>query len=161
MLMLLFYINNECYALPSQQVVEVLPLVTLKTLPHAPEYFAGVFNYRGQIVPVLDLCQLMRGKPCCEHLSSRIILVNYSGRDVNSSVLSKTATSAPSVIGLIAERVVETLHKSSLEFVDPNVEIDAAPYLGKIILGEQGMIQCLRIENLLSEAEQVYLLPAN
>lgn len=155
MLMLLFYINNQRYALASQQVVEVLPLVTLKTLPHTPEYFAGVFNYRGRIVPVIDLCQLMGGKACCEHLSSRIILVNYSGGDTAKS------SSAPSIIlGLMAEGVVETLHKSNIQLVDTNLQIGAAPYLGKIILEEQGMIQCLQIEHLLSEAEQVYLLSA-
>jgi chemotaxis-related protein WspB len=161
MLMLLFYINNQRYALPSQQVVEVLPLVNLKTLPHAPDYLAGVFNYRGQIVPVLDLSQLMQGKPCCEHLSSRIILVNYWGGDTaKSSVLSTTTTPATFVIGLIAERVVETFHKSDLQLIDANVQIGASPYLGKIILDEQGMIQCLQIEHLLSETEEVYLLPA-
>lgn len=159
MLMLLFYINNQRYALPSQQVVEVLPLINLKTLPHAPDYLAGVFNYRGQIVPVLDLSQLMGGKPCCEHLSSRIILVNYGGGDrAKSSVLSTTP--ATSVIGLIAERVVETLHKSDVQLIDANVQIGASPYLGKILLDEQGMIQCLQIEHLLSETEQVYLLSA-
>jgi chemotaxis-related protein WspB len=151
MLLLLFYINNQRYALASQQIVEVLPLVNLNTLPHAPEYFAGVFNYRGQVVPVLDLCQLMRGKPCTQHLSSRIILVNYWGENTVKSP----------VVGLMAERVVETLHKSDAQLVDTNVQIGAAPYLGKMILDEQGMIQCLRIECLLSEAEQVYLLPAN
>ncbi|MBD2448284.1 purine-binding chemotaxis protein CheW [Nostoc sp. FACHB-152] len=151
MLLLLFYINNQRYALASQQVIEVLPLVSLNILPHAPDYFAGVFNYRGQVVPVLDLCQLMSGKPCSQHLSSRIILVNYWGGDVAKS----------SVVGLMAERVVETLHKSNTELVDTNVQIGAAPYLGKMILDEQGMIQCLRIEYLLSESEQVYLLPAN
>jgi chemotaxis-related protein WspB len=150
MLMLLLYINNQRYALASQQVIEVLPLVTLTTLPHTPEYFAGVFNYRGQVVPVLDLCQLMHGKSCSQNLSSRIILVNYEG-DVTTS----------SVVGLMAERVVETLHKSDLKLVDANVQIGAAPYLGKMILDEQGMIQCLQIEYLLSECQQVFLLPTN
>ncbi|BAY36909.1 CheW protein [Nostoc sp. NIES-2111] len=150
MLILPLYINNQRYALASQQVIEVLPLVTLTTLPHTPEYFAGVFNYRGRVVPVLDLCQLMHGKHCSQNLSSRIILVNYGG-DVATS----------SVVGLMAERVVETLHKSDLKLVDANVQIGAAPYLGKMILDEQGMIQCLQIEHLLSECEQVFLLPTN
>ncbi|HEY9801596.1 MAG TPA: chemotaxis protein CheW [Leptolyngbyaceae cyanobacterium] len=151
MLMLLFYINNQRYALASQQVVEVLPLVSLNSLPHAPEYFSGVFNYRGQVIPVLDLCQLMHGKPCSQYLSSRIILVNYWGGETANS----------SIVGLMTERVVETLHKSDSQLVDANVQIGAAPYLGKIILDEQGMIQCLRIEYLLSECEQVFLLPAS
>lgn len=160
--MLLFYVNNQRYALASQQVVEVLPLITLNTLPQAPEYFGGVFNYRGLVVPVLDLCRLMSGKPCAQHLSSRIILVNYGvGEVAKSSVLSKTATSAPFVVGLMAERVVETLHKLDIHLVDTNVQIGSAPYLGKMILDEQGMIQCLQIEYLVSEAEQVYFLPTS
>ncbi len=157
MLMLLFYINNERYAIPSQQVVEVIPLVTLTTLSHTPEYLVGVFNYRGCVVPVMDLCQFLAGKPCCEHLSTRIILVNCW--------LSKGSDAAkphsPHLIGLIAERVVETLHTSEDDFVDVNIQIGTVPYLGKMILDEQGMIQCLQIEHLLLEAEQVYLLPAS
>ncbi|WP_017740393.1 chemotaxis protein CheW [Scytonema hofmannii] len=62
MLFLLLTIDNQLYAIASQQVVEVLPLVILKTLPHTPKYVAGVFNYRGRIVSVLDLCQLMRDR---------------------------------------------------------------------------------------------------
>ncbi len=152
MLMLLLNIGNERYAIESRQVVEVIPLVLLKTLPHQPEYIAGVFNYRGRIVPVIDLCQLMRGKPSREYLSTRIVLVNYWGG--NNRELK-----APYILGLMTEQVVETLQKSESEFVDPNIQIDTASYLGKIIVDEQGMIQCLRVEYLFSEAQQVNLLP--
>ncbi|PHM10728.1 chemotaxis protein CheW [Nostoc sp. 'Peltigera malacea cyanobiont' DB3992] len=152
MLMLLLNIGNERYAIESRQVVEVIPLVVLKSLPHQPEHIAGVFNYRGRIVPVIDLCQLMRGKPSSEYLSTRIVLVNYWGS--NNAELK-----APYILGLMTEQVVETLHKSESEFVDPNIQIDTAPYLGKMIVDDQGMIQCLRIEYLLSEAQQVNLLP--
>ncbi len=154
MLFLLLNIDNRRYALESQQVVEVLPLVVLDTLPHTPEYIAGVFNYRGRIVPVLDLCQLMRGKPCCEHLSTRIILINYNNDEGDNS--SESATSH--VFGLMAERVVETLHKSDTELIDPNIQIDAAPYLGKMILNDQDTIQCIDLNYLFSEVEKVQFL---
>ncbi|MEH2136022.1 chemotaxis protein CheW [Nostoc sp.] len=151
MLMLLLSIGNERYAIESRQVVEVIPFVLLKTLPHQPEYIAGVFNYRGRIVPVIDLCRLMRSKPSSEYLSTRIVLVNYWGNN--------TELKAPYILGLITEQIVETLHKSEVEFVDSNIQIDTAPYLGNMIVDDQGMIQCLRIEYLLSEAQQVNLLP--
>ncbi|MDF5706178.1 MAG: chemotaxis protein CheW [Nostoc sp. S4] len=146
--MLLFNVGNERYAIASQEVVEVVPLVLLKSLPHKPEYIAGVFNYRGRITPVIDLCQLMGGEPCSHNLSTRIILVNHCG-----------SNNIKYILGLIAQQVVETLHKSESEFVDSNIQIDAAPYLGKIILDDKGMIQCIRIKYLLSEAEQVNILP--
>ncbi|MBD2610982.1 MAG: chemotaxis protein CheW [Nostoc sp. ZfuVER08] len=151
MLLLILSINNERYAIESRQVVEVIPLVILKSLPHKPEYIAGVFNYRGRIVPVIDLSELMAGKPSCENFSTRIVLVKYWGKN-------STEVGEPYILGLMAEQIVETLQKSESEFVDSNIQIDAAPYLGKMIVDTQGMIQCLRIENLLSETQQVNLL---
>lgn len=97
---------------------------------------------------MLDLRQLMHDKPCCEHLSTRIVLINYCLSDRNA--ISKSQT--PHLVGLMAEGVVETLQTSDVEMVDANIEVDAAPYLGKIILDAQGMIQCIRTEHLLSEA---------
>jgi len=93
----------------------------------------------------------MAGKPSCENFSTRIVLVKYWGKN-------STEVGEPYILGLMAEQIVETLQKSESEFVDSNIQIDAAPYLGKMIVDTQGMIQCLRIENLLSETQQVNLL---
>ncbi|MBD2496105.1 chemotaxis protein CheW [Nostoc sp. FACHB-280] len=146
MLMLLFKIGNERYAIASQEIVEVIPLLVLKNLPHTPEYLAGVFSYRGHVVPVIDLCQLMRGKTCGNNLSTRIILVNYC-RDNHTQ----------HILGLMAEQVVETLHLSTNKFVDSHLPIEAASYLGKMTVDERGIIYCLDIKYLLSETEQINL----
>lgn len=44
MLMLLFHVESDLYALDSRQVVEVIPRVLLRKVPYAPEYVAGLFN---------------------------------------------------------------------------------------------------------------------
>lgn len=155
MLFLLLNFENERYALESQQVVEILPLVVLKPVPHAPEYVAGIFNYRGQIVTVIDMCYMIQKKRCQDYLSTRIVLVNYWG---NNGV-GASEPQAPYLLGLMAERVVEMLQASDAELVDVNMQVGAAPYLGKMILNDRSMIQCIRIEHLLSEASQAYLLP--
>lgn len=152
MLMLLFYINNERYALACEQVIEILPLVTLKPLHQTPNYLAGVFNYQGNIVPVIDLSQFITGKNCVEHMSTRIILINY-WESQDSSTLE--TTQKPKLIGLLAERVVETLHKSADQFVDLNIQIGQISFLGKMLTDEQGMIQFLPINDLLSAAEKI------
>ena len=59
----------------------------------------------------------------------------------------------------MAERVTETFKKPKTEFVDPGIRVDTAPYLGEIITDEKGMIQFVRVEYLLPEAQQTYLLP--
>lgn len=148
MLMLLFYVGDERYVLESKLVVEVIPLVGLKKLHNAPDYVAGLFKYRSNIVPAIDLCQLMQGTACRSVLSSRIVLVNYIRGD-----------RTPQLLGLMAERVTQTLTKTEADLVDPGITLNAAPYLGKIITDEQGMIQCIRVEHLLPGSQEAYLLP--
>ncbi|HLO88975.1 MAG TPA: chemotaxis protein CheW [Nostocaceae cyanobacterium] len=157
MLMLLLCINHERYALPCEHVVEVLPLVSLKPLPQTPEYLVGVFKYQGSIVPVIDLCQFISGQSCHEQMSTRIILIKYW--DSQLPTTPEAQQSQYKYIGLLAERVLETFHKSSSEFIDVDIQIGKLSYLGKMIVDEQGMIQYLPVEKLLSEAEKIHLLP--
>lgn len=141
MLMVLFQLGADRYAISCSCVVEIVPLVSLKTVPHAPPYVAGVFNFRSMVVPVVDLCQLTQHRPSNLHLSSRIILVNYRPQGGENSELR--------VLGLLAERVTEvreTPHASSA----PPVRIASAPYLDKIYSLEGELVQSLDPSALLS-----------
>ena len=42
-------------AIPLHQVNKVFSLMTLTVVPKTPPYLAGVFNYHGSLVPVIDL----------------------------------------------------------------------------------------------------------
>jgi chemotaxis-related protein WspB len=147
--MLIFNVGTDLYALDSSQVVEIIPRVILRQVHHGPEYVAGVFNYRGVIVPVIDLCHLIQRKPSLSHLSTRIIMVKYCHEDGNETFL-----------GLMAERVTETLTKSNSDFIKPGIEVKEAPYLGDMIMDDKGMIQCLKLEYLLTQSQQLNLLPS-
>ncbi len=146
--MLLFYVSDDRYAISGSQVVEVIPLVDLKKLARSPNYVAGLLNYRGRIIPVIDLCQLLAEKPYRYHLSTRIIIVNYLGEG-----------QTPYLLGLIAERVTETLDIQDTDLIDAGIQVDAAPYLGQVLTDQQGMIQCIQVESLLSESQRQLLLP--
>ncbi|MGQ4647057.1 chemotaxis protein CheW [Lyngbya aestuarii] len=148
MLMLLFYIGGQRYALSSQPIVEIVPLVELKKMARSPKYVAGLLHYRNQIIPVIDLCQLLVGNSACPQLSTRIIIVNYWS--------SKQITYQ---LGLIAERVTETLDIESTDFKRTE-DIGKNTYsLGEIVTDEQGIIQCIRLDYLFSESQQRYLMP--
>lgn len=137
MLVLLFYLGDVMYTIECQYVREIVPMVMLKELPRAPEFFAGFFNYRGIIVPVIDLRRLIHGVPCQMRLSTRIILIDYVQHD-----------STPSVYGLIAERVTEATKKSDRDFIRPDVRIQEAPYLGSLIMEEDRMIHHIDVKTL-------------
>jgi chemotaxis-related protein WspB len=138
-LLLLFRLENDRYALDASQVVEVLPLLSVKKIPQASPGVAGVMNYRGQPVPVIDLCELALGKPANLRLSTRIILVKYpTGEEGGDHVL-----------GLIAEQATETLKRELDNFVSSGVDIDEAPYLGPVITDSRGLIQLIEVPKLL------------
>jgi len=60
-LFLVFCIGDERYALQAIDVVEVLPRLPLKPIARTPSWVAGVFAWRGAVVPVIDLCTLAFG----------------------------------------------------------------------------------------------------
>lgn len=137
MLILLFYIGEVMYTVKCERVREIAPMVMLKEVPHTPDFFAGYFNYRGDIVPVIDLCQLVQGQPCRMRLSTRIILVDYAGKNGETHIL-----------GLVAERVTETVRKPDNIFVAPGIRSDYAPYLGGIVREKNKMIQYIDLDQL-------------
>jgi chemotaxis-related protein WspB len=53
-LFLTFRIGDETYALDTADICEVLPLLRITRVPHAPSGVAGLINYRGRSVPVVD-----------------------------------------------------------------------------------------------------------
>jgi chemotaxis signal transduction protein len=64
MLMLLFDVYDDRHATDSRRLVEVVATLTLKKLHSAREYLPGLFNYRGHLVSVIDLSQMIqKGRP--------------------------------------------------------------------------------------------------
>ena len=72
---LLFHIGADRYALRLRDVVRVLPLLELKRLPLAPDAVAGLMDFHGQSVPVIDLSLLAGAAPGRQHFDTRILLV--------------------------------------------------------------------------------------
>ena len=149
MLMLLFHVGKNLYAIESSRVIEVIPRVEYREVHHVPEYVAGLFNYRGEIVPVIDLCQLIRGTPSRSYLSTRVMIVSYPHKD-------KT----PQFIGLMAERVIETVDKPEAAMMDSGLQANAAPYLGGMMMDKRGMIQRIHLEQLFASVQHTNLLAA-
>ena len=142
MLFLIFELGHDRYALPAALIAEVLPVVRIKRIPHAPSGVAGVFNYHGAPVPVIDLSELTLGRPAARRLSTRLIVVSYPDRqDEGQSHL----------LGLIAERATDTMIRDPAEFVASGVTTSRAPYLGHVITSNHGVVQRIDVETLLPD----------
>jgi chemotaxis-related protein WspB len=137
MLVLLFYLGDVMYSIRCDKVREIAPMVNLKELPHAPDYFAGLFNYRGMIVPVIDLRRLIQKQSCDIRLSTRIILLDYDKPD-----------GTPAIFGIMAERVTEAVMKSRDALISSGVTMTNMPYLGGLLVDDNTMIQYIAVEAL-------------
>lgn len=138
MLFLLFELGADRYVLDVRHVAEVLPLVGIKQVPLATPAVAGIFNYRGAPVPVIDVSQLTLGRPALPRLSTRIVLVHYPVADGQTRLL-----------GLIAEKATETLRLEEKDFVASGVTNDGAPYLGPVATDARGLVQWIDARTLL------------
>jgi len=77
MLALTFQVGADRVAIDVRRVRRVVPRVQLLPAPAGARGLAGVFVYRGRVVPVVDLHRLAGDGDCPPHLSSRIILVPF------------------------------------------------------------------------------------
>lgn len=148
MLLLQFQAGGERYGLDITQVIEVAPLICLRKVPHSAREVAGTFNYRGTLVPVLDVTTILTGDPSRPLMSTRIILVDYPGDDGRSHIL-----------GLLAESVTEMVRCRPADLQAPVVTISEAPYLGDILFDERGSLQILELERFLPRELLFSLFP--
>ena len=145
MLMLLFYLGEAMYGINCEKIREICPLVKLEKIPHAPNYFAGLFKYRGAIVPVIDLRRLVQDEPCDIRLSTRIILVDFQEKDGTGYI-----------VGFMAERVTETVRRDMEAFVSSGINLNGTSFLGGIMMENEHMVQLIDLDRL---PESFKLLP--
>ena len=97
---LVFSLAGERYGVETSYVLEVLPLRELTPLPCVPLVFAGVMNYRGRILPVLDIRRLfgLSGQGTTE--GNRVVVM-----EANSMALGILAESVAGIIRVDAQEI--------------------------------------------------------
>ncbi len=78
MMVVVFQLNGEDYGVETLLVREIIRLVEARPLPAAPAWMKGVIDYRGRVVPVMDL-GVRLGRPVQVGDSSRIIIYEERG----------------------------------------------------------------------------------
>lgn len=145
MLFITFKLGRQRYALEAERIVEVLPLVDLQTVLRAPPGIAGTLNYHGEFVPVVDLSQMILGRPAPPRLSTRLVVTRVKG-DQGFRLL-----------GIIAENVTETMRCEASDFVSPGIVSSEAPFLGSVHVGEHGPVQRVDVDHLLGSQQRDFL----
>jgi chemotaxis-related protein WspB len=136
-LFLLLKIGHDTYALDARQIAHVLSLVHVAPLANAPRGLAGVFNYRGTLVPAVDLSAMRSTAPARPQFSTRVVLINYP---------HGTSTR---LVGLIAEQATDVIRRAPSEFVAPGLAATSAAR-GSVMDGRYGVVQWIDAPALLT-----------
>jgi len=148
MMLLLFQIEGERYGMDVNAVTEVIPRVPLQRLPRMPQGMAGLLNYRGEVVPVLDMSLMLHQRPSRPFLSTRIIVAKMPG-------------ASNRYVGLMAEDVAETIKVRAEDFSKTGMEGDAEAFVDSVVLEGNRMIQKVDPAKLLTDEVRSFLIHAS
>lgn len=75
--LLTFYLADEWFALPLEQVKVVTRLLDVTPVPGASPYVLGVINHKSAIYPLINVHQLLKIEPQVPTRSSRFLILQH------------------------------------------------------------------------------------
>ena len=136
--------------LPVQNVVEVVARPRLEPLADKPDWFAGLFAYRGQVTPVVELARLMEGNPGPPMWSNRIVVVRIPE--------AGTESGHEKLVGLLVDR-------AAAEAMDENARNASADRANRILpwgptrLDDRGMYCAVELASILTPDRLAAIFP--
>jgi chemotaxis-related protein WspB len=132
--------GDRRFGIPFRRIIEVIPLVELKPLEQTPPQVSGTFEYRGQVLPVIDLTVLLAGHSSEDRMDTRIVVV-----DVAEQV------DEIQMIGRVAERVVDSAVKTPGDFKVAGSR-SSRPYLGATTSHDGQSVQVIDVAQVIDAA---------
>ncbi|MDF2577511.1 MAG: CheW protein [Chlamydiales bacterium] len=138
MLILLLDIADNTYAIKGSDIVEIVPCIPLQNLAQSPSHISGWFNYREKPITVIDLSMLIHNKPTNRQLCTRNIIIEI-----------QQPNNTPLFLGLLAEKVLETIQVNMSQIIDKANVSPSFIFLKQVIIKTQPMIQLIDTSYLL------------
>lgn len=138
MSMLLFAVGDNRYVIENRYVLRLIPSIPLKKIPYASTYVAGLLNFNGKPVPIVDFCKLIEQRVARHAFDSRIIIL----MDIASS------KDNPPLLGLIGEKVTDIYPFTPNQFSETGFYLRQFPYLDGVYSDQKGVIQQILVPEL-------------
>jgi len=140
-----FLAANRYFLVPLAEVKEILTVPAVTPLSGSVEWFLGVANLRGHLLPITDLEGLMMGKPHQTTPLSRILVMDFEQTG----------------IGFLVQQVlgVQRFIDKTLQSVSEALDLQVKPYaIGEfkqdkdwIVLSLKGLTQTTQFYHLIKE----------
>ncbi len=138
-----FQIGEELYGIDIMEVKEIVRVQDVRPIPNAPSYVEGIFNLRGEIIPIINLHRRFHLKRAAQgeddELLSGFIIIEINGMK----------------LGVIIDRVARVVGVEHQEIQPPPQMITGigAEYIQGVVRQEKGYLIILDIQKLFNPKE--------
>jgi len=138
-----FQLGNEQYGIDIMEVNEIWKVEAIRAIPNAPSYVEGIFDLRGDIVPVINL-----------HRRFHIKKIQMSEEDelLSGSIIININNTK---IGIIIDKVLRVVSVDFDQIQPPPQMLTGigAEYIQGVVPGEEGYLIILDIHRLFDPKE--------
>jgi chemotaxis-related protein WspB len=131
--------GSDTFVLDTKHVVEIIPMVQWTSVPGAPRGIAGVLNYHGSPLPLIDLSDLVAGKPAEPRMTTRVVVARYGSNGSQRS------------LALLAEGVTDVIRMPETALGAAPLTRASAPFLGRISTSTGEIVQEIDVSRLLPD----------
>lgn len=135
-----FRLEKEEYAIDIMNVKEIGPFNLTTKVPNAPSFVVGVVNYRGQVIPIIDLKKKFNLEETHSQEEKRVIVIGIEDKQV----------------GFVVDEASETIKFDDSE-IEPPPEIvmdETRKYLTGVGKKTDRLIIIIDLHHVLSEDEK-------
>ena len=138
-----FQLGGEQYGIDIMDVEGIVKVEDVRDIPNAPAYVEGIFNLRGQIIPVINLHRRFHIKPAQlseeDELLSGFVIINLDGTQ----------------LAVIIDKVLRVVPIEREEIQPPPQMISGigAEYIQGVVHREEGYLIILDIRRLFNMRE--------
>lgn len=133
---LVFSIGKEEYAIPLQEVREVIAVPDITPTPNSPPHFLGIMNLRGQIISIVDV-RLKFGIKSTNTEETTVVILDLNGGAIGvvvdsvNSVLTASAdklSAPPNLESTKSSEFITSVYRTENDLI---LVLDIARALGK------------------------------
>jgi purine-binding chemotaxis protein CheW len=136
-----FTLDDLSYALPLNNVVKVIHVVEVRSLPDAPEIITGIINVRGRIIPVADIRKRLGHGANETDINDRLIIADTGKR----------------VVAILADNVTGIRSLAPGQLIDSGDTLSFAGQISGVAKVEEGLVLIYDLDQLLSIGEEKQL----
>ncbi len=133
-------IGSERYGIDIQYVDNIVRMQRITRIPKAQDYFPGVINIRGEIIPVMSLRVRFGLEPDVITSATRILIIKIEPQ---------------AAVGIIVDEVknVVSIDEEMIDRVSSNTDPEKTQYMNGVGKHEEGLVTLLNLQNVIVDKD--------